>query len=89
MLDQGFRHAGIMQARKLDSSFRHVAKMQNSMHHSVSVRRSYETGPDGQRKWVCDVGNSETHEFESFEEAHRFARGQDSNVPTATDSGGY
>lgn len=79
MLSSDFRH------RKL-AARAHVRKQQTAYNESCYVRRSYETNMDGSRKWSVDSSSSETHDFDTFDEAMTHVR---ERRRTATVEGAY
>lgn len=67
---------------KLSDEFKHagresVAKgMTTNVSQNTSIRQSYETNPDGTRKWVVERSGSSSTLCESFEEAMAEVRGE-------------
>lgn len=67
-LDNGFRHRSLMTAPST------VEKAQTRLSQGMTLRQSWDVGPDGSRRWVVDTNMSEEHTFDTFEDAMSFVR---------------
>jgi hypothetical protein len=52
-----------------------IRKDKTGADHNVAVRRSWETGTDGQRKWEVSMSHHQTHTFATPEDAFNFVYG--------------